>query len=141
MNPNPMMEGAPAGSNARDALNVPSILIMVCGGLGAVSGLLGMVGGGAMRNIPIADPKVAQLMASMQGGAMHYVSSLLGIAVSGFLIFGAMKMRSLESYGLAMGAAIVAMIPCGGCCCIGLPVGIWALITLMKPEIKSQFRG
>jgi hypothetical protein len=141
VNPNPA-GGAPAGSNARDALNVPSILIMVCGGLGLVGGLLGLVSGGATRNLgPLANnPQMQQYMA-MQSGPMHYVTGLLGLAMSGFLIFGALKMRNLESHGLAMGAAIVAMIPCGGCCCIGLPVGIWALITLMKPEIKSQFAG
>ena len=140
MNPNPT-DGAPAGSNAKDALNVPSILIMVCGGLGLVGGLLGLVGGGARSLGPLANnPQMQQYMA-MQAGPMHYVTALLGLALSGFLIFGAMKMRILESHGLAMGAAIVAMIPCGGCCCIGLPVGIWALITLMKPEIKSQFQG
>ena len=141
MNPNPI-GGAPAGSNARDALNVPSILIMVCGGLGIVMGLFGLVSSGANPAMAqmARDPKFAQLMA-LQTGPMHYVTALLGFAVSGFLIFGGMKMRNLQGYGLAMGAAIAAMIPCGGCCCIGLPVGIWALITLMKPEIKSQFQG
>jgi hypothetical protein len=140
VNPNPP-GAAPAGTNAKDALNVPSILIMVCGGLGVLGALMGMVGGGAGSLGPLANnPQFARVMA-MQTGPMHYVTALLGLAISGFLIFGAMKMRNLESHGLAIGAAIVAMIPCGGCCCLGLPVGIWALVTLMKPEIKSQFRG
>ena len=140
MNPNSPGD-APAGTNARDALSVPSILIIVCGGLGLVAGLMGLVGGGAQSFGTFAnDPRFAQFLA-VQSGPRHYVFALLGLAISSFLIFGGMKMRNLQSHGLAMGAAIVAMIPCGGCCCLGLPVGIWALVTLMKPEIKSQFQG
>lgn len=146
MNPNAAPSqfggGAPAGTNAADALNIPSILLMVCGGLGILFGLLGMIGGGGASALgPLAnDPKFAQLMA-MQTGPLHYVTGLLGIGISGLTIFGALKMRGLESYGLAMASAIAALIPCGGCCCIPLPLGIWALVLLIKPEIKSQFRG
>jgi hypothetical protein len=39
-----------------------------------------------------------------------------------------------------LAAAIVALIPCfSPCCLIGLPIGIWALVVLSKPEVKSQF--
>ena len=31
---------------------------------------------------------------------------------------------NLQSKGLAMTAAILSLLPCGGCCCIGLPFGI-----------------
>jgi hypothetical protein len=49
-------------------------------------------------------------------------------------------MRKLDSYGLAMTASIVALIPCiSPCCVVGLPIGIWALVILSKPEVKSAF--
>jgi hypothetical protein len=49
-------------------------------------------------------------------------------------------MQSLRSYGFAFAAAILAMIPClTPCCVLGLPFGIWALVVLNKPEVKSQF--
>lgn len=144
MNPNPAFGGgAPAGSNAKDALNVPSILLLVSGGLGVVMRLAGMVGGGqsnAMMGELARDPKFAQL-AALSSGPANIIGNLLGIALSGFVIFGALKMRNLQGHGLALGAAIVSIIPCSGCCCIGLPVGIWALVMLLKPEIKSQFQG
>ena len=143
MNPNPAFGGAPAGSNARDALNVPAILLLVSGGLGVLLGLAGMVGGGANRALMgqlANDPKFAQL-ASLSSGPANIVSNLVWIALSGFVIFGALKMRNLEGHGLALGAAIVSIIPCSGCCCLGIPVGIWALVLLLKPEIKSQFQG
>ena len=37
--------------------------------------------------------------------------NVLGVALSLIIIYGAVKMRNLENYGLAMTAAVVAMIP------------------------------
>jgi hypothetical protein len=32
------------------------------------------------------------------------------------------------------------MIPCiSPCCLLGLPIGIWALVVLLKPEVKAAF--
>jgi hypothetical protein len=69
----------------------------------------------------------------------------VGFAIAGvlggiFILFGGIKMRRLESYGLCMAASIVAMIPClSACCLVGLPIGIWSLVMLSKPEVKSAF--
>ena len=53
---------------------------------------------------------------------------------------GGLKMKSLESYSLVMTVSVIAMIPCfSPCCLIGLPIGIWALVVLSKPEVKSAF--
>jgi hypothetical protein len=57
------------------------------------------------------------------------------------VFFGGLKMKSLENYKLAMAASIISIIPCFGCYCIGIPVGIWSIITLNKPEVKSAFRS
>ena len=35
--------------------------------------------------------------------------------------------------------AAIRMLPCTCCCIAGLPVGIWALVILLKPEVKSAF--
>jgi hypothetical protein len=62
------------------------------------------------------------------------------VVTSVLILFGGLKMKKLEGYGLVMAASIVAMIPCiSPCCFIGLPIGIWALMVLNKPEVKSAF--
>jgi hypothetical protein len=55
-------------------------------------------------------------------------------------ILGGLKMRSASGKGLAMTGAILAMIPCfTGCCCVGLFVGIWAVVTLGNPDVKAAY--
>jgi hypothetical protein len=77
---------------------------------------------------------------NMFSGTVAVVSSIIGILVSGLLLFGGLKMKSLESYSLVMTVSVIAMIPCfSPCCLIGLPIGIWALVVLSKPEVKSAF--
>ena len=59
--------------------------------------------------------------------ATGWVTNVLVLALSAVVIAGALKMKNLESYSLAMAASIIAMVPCfGPCCCFGLPVGIWS---------------
>lgn len=76
-------------------------------------------------------------------GAM-VMQNAVELAIGGLLnllaVFGGFKMRSLSSYGWSMAGAIVSLIPCAtGCCCTGIPFGIWALVVLSRPEVKAAF--
>ncbi len=64
----------------------------------------------------------------------------LGIFTSLITIFGSIKMMNLSGRGMAMTGSVLSMLPVfSGCCCLGLPFGIWALMTLSKPEVKAAF--
>jgi len=71
---------------------------------------------------------------------------LLGNAISSTLnllvFFGALGMKQLRGYGLAMTASIVVMIPCAtSCFCIaGLPFGIWSIVVLSDSYVKASFQ-
>lgn len=70
------------------------------------------------------------------------VSAVVGLAMAVLILFGALKMKRLESYAMAMTSAIVAMIPCvSPCCLLGLPFGIWALVALSDGSIREAFRS
>ncbi|MCA9119786.1 MAG: hypothetical protein H6822_34740 [Planctomycetaceae bacterium] len=58
----------------------------------------------------------------------------------GIVVFGAMRMKQLKSYPLAIAASILAMLPCSACCILGLPVGIWSLVVLCNRDIRKAFR-
>jgi hypothetical protein len=147
MNPTGQPVGMPAPSaptgSAAEALNVPSILILVMGGLGVLFALYGLVAGGgtipaAVFDNPNITPQMRETIMKFAGAGRF--SNIINLAFDGVMIYGALQMRNLKSFGLAMTSAILVMIPCAGCCCVlGLPVGIWALITLNKPEVKSAF--
>ncbi len=64
---------------------------------------------------------------------------LLHVPVALLQILGGIKMRRLESHGLATLASIVAMMPCQFGFLVGLPVGIWSLIVLSRSEVKAAF--
>ena len=64
---------------------------------------------------------------------------IVGLIIFLLIIFGAMRMKNLRSFGLAIGVSILAMLPCQCCCLLGLPFGIWALVVLNKPEVKAHF--
>ena len=76
-------------------------------------------------------------MADLFSGTVAMIG-IIGILLSG-LILGGLKMKNLESYGLAMTVSIIAMIPCfSPCCLLDLPIGIWAPVVLSKPEVEER---
>jgi hypothetical protein len=65
----------------------------------------------------------------------------LGIGIGVVRLIGSLKMMKLQSYNFAMATAILTLLPCGTCCClINIGAGIWALVVLSKPEVKSAFQ-
>lgn len=60
------------------------------------------------------------------------------LVVSGFIIYAALKMKALEAWGVALAGSILAIVISPGNW-IGLPIGIWALVTLTRPHVKSAF--
>ncbi len=73
-------------------------------------------------------------------GTMGIILNLVGVAIGVVILLGALKMKKLESHGFAMAASILALVPCvSPCCLVGLPIGIWSLVVLAKPEVKAAF--
>jgi serine/threonine protein kinase len=58
------------------------------------------------------------------------------------MIIGAVKLMRLTSYRWAKAASIVALspIPTGPLWLVSLPLGVWCLVVLSKPEVKKAFR-
>jgi hypothetical protein len=129
---------------AEQAVNGPAIALIVTAGLGIALGLLGLVltlaKMDAAPDMPGMDPEFVRYFRIFAYGPVGISIKIVGIAVSVLILVGALRMQKLTNYGFAMTAAIIAMIPCfSPCCLLGLPFGIWALVVLSKPEVKSQF--
>ncbi|OJH37781.1 hypothetical protein [Cystobacter ferrugineus] len=143
----PGSPGPGSRAAALEQVNVPAILLMVTAGLGVLVSLIGLAQAvmGLNRVPPelLDDPNIAQyrsLIQAVQG--FGGFSNVIVLLLSGLTFYGALKMKNLENFGLAMAASIIAILPCfGPCCCLGIPVGIWSLVVINKPEVKAAFRG
>ncbi len=130
----------PAGDPSQE-VSGPAIGLLITaifGGFFAFLGLLGQLLGFSLGTMMAesAEEHVARWLS----GGIGITSSALGLLVAGFLVYASLEMKKLSQYGLAVAASVVAMVPClSPCCIIGLPVGIWSLVTLTKPHIKEAF--
>ena len=143
----PPMGGAPmGGAPAAQQVQGPAMGLLITGIIGIVLGAIGLlmnvlgVGMSGMESLG-GGGATDQYMQYMSGG-LGIVSAIIGLGISGFIIWASMQMKQLRNWNMSVAASIVAMIPCiGPCCLIGIPIGIWSLMTLMKPEVKSSFHG
>jgi hypothetical protein len=120
----------------------PAIGLLVTGIIGAFFAVLtlfaSIVG---MSFAPFIRDEMPERFTEFWEGSVGAASSIVEIAVAALIIFAALKMRELRQWELSIAASIVAMIPCISPCCIfGLPIGIWALVVLLRPEVKQAFR-
>jgi hypothetical protein len=143
----PPMGGAPMGGPpAAQAVQGPAMGLMITGVIGLLLGLLGLLmnvlGLGMSGMESMGGGGAADQYMSYMSGGMGVVSAIIGLGISGFIVWASMQMKQLRNWNMSVAASIVAMLPCiGPCCLIGIPVGIWSLMTLMKPEVKSAFVG
>lgn len=140
--PAPMPAFQAAGPSATDQVNGPAIGLIVTAGLNILLSLIRIVGAivgfgaSAMQHTGNAD--FDKLIA--MGGAIGAGFGVVGVICAVVILLGGLKMKKLESRGLCLTAAILALIPCTSpCCLVGIPIGIWALVVLSKPEVKSAF--
>jgi hypothetical protein len=89
-----------------------------------------------------ADQKTAGEM-KMQAMLINWPLTLFAFLASVLPIAGGIRMLSLKSYALGMIGAICAAIPCmsiTACCGLGEGIGIWAIVVLLNPDVKSAFQ-
>ena len=70
------------------------------------------------------------------------VAGVLTLLVAPFVLYAGVQMLRGKGYSMARTASILALLPLTSCCCVlGVPVGIWALVVLKKPEVRAYFEG
>jgi hypothetical protein len=145
--PAPIPERLPNSFGASRApaemVSGPAVGLIVTASLGAVANVLALtvnllgVGLGAAAS---HGNSREDAIASLFSGTIGVISAIFALIMAAVILMGALKMRKLESYGFSMAATIIAMVPCfSPCCLVGLPIGIWALTVLVKPEVKAAF--
>jgi len=130
-----------------EKMKVPAIGIITTGALGALLSLAGVIttlsGSNKVAELPPGlPPEAAGLLKSYLSAIepFNLPLNLLALILSSLTLVAGIKMLQRRSYGLVMAGVIIGMIPClSGCCCTGLPFGIWALIVLSNEEVRKSF--
>jgi hypothetical protein len=132
---------------AKEKVKIPAFALMGVAALGILWQLFWMVvnilGAGASIMGGMASDMPSEMgggMASMMSGGIGILFGVIAIACGVVVLLAAMKMKNLQSWVFSVIGAVLAAIPCfSPCCCLGLPVGIWALIVLMNKDVKAAF--
>lgn len=133
----------PQGNNKPSGLVMaPAITMIVIASLAIILNLIGCVAALVIEPQPI-DPSAPEFFQEMQrnqtGPVAAAIQGLLALA-SVFSLIAAIQMLRFKSWGIALAGTIVLMLNCGnGCCLLGMPVGIWAIIVLSQPNVKKWF--
>ncbi len=120
----------------------PAICLLVVGALGLLGSIFNVVVAIVME-APAVDPNAPPFMQGLQQGGY---SVFAAIVHSGFvllnllIIFGGIQMLRLKNRTLGIAASVLAMMNFGTCCCLlGLPVGIWSLVILLREDVSKAF--
>jgi predicted Zn finger-like uncharacterized protein len=137
---------------AEDQVQQPATMLQVVGWWGVFIGSLNLLFAVAVPIIAVNLPPPPANAPGGPGGGMnpqqdmiisagfYVVQGVYILGLSFVILTGAARMKRLESRGLAMTAAILAMIPCfSPCCLLGLPFGVIAIQTMNKPVVREQF--
>jgi hypothetical protein len=135
----PTMMSAVPSEAALQQVSGPATGLIVVGILYFVAAILSLILHLVGASILAANQMSNPAIASMFSGPIGIISNILVLALGGVILYGGIGMKKLENHGLAMAAGIIAMLPCSACCVIGLPIGIWAVVVLSKPEVKGAF--
>ena len=128
-----------ASSTVSAKLLVPAILLTIIAALGALNSVYVMVTPERPVEKLFDDPGMqaaaerGRIVGRMAGSPIVLIINLIMLA-------GGVAMLRQQHRGVAITAAILAMLPCSIITCLGFPVGIWSVVVLNQSDVKSVFR-
>jgi hypothetical protein len=136
----------PAGSltrdEARSRLIVPGIALACISGLLIAVFLLDLVL--FASGMPLTTGTSTGVPPEMAEWVRPFTIAvcIFAAVANAFNVFAAIQMVRVRSWGLALAGCIVAAIPLtsSACCILTLPFSIWAIVVLVKPEIRAAFK-
>lgn len=69
------------------------------------------------------------------------IGVVINLILNTLVLIGGFRMKALKGYGLALTGSICALVPLTSCCCIAMPVGLWAVIVLSNEQVKAGFKA
>jgi len=123
-------------------VRAPAIVLLVVSMLGLAASTFNVIF--AFQD-PMIDPNAPPVVQELQKGAVGPQAAIvqgLFVLLNLFIIAGCVQMMRLQTWGLALAACIAAMVNVGTFCCVlGLPIGIWGIVILVREDVKMAFRS
>ena len=134
---------------AKQIVAGPASWLRVIGVLGLVAGAAGVALALVLVAMIADNPVQARKNLGVQNEEELIVNtvvigicSTLGVAFGSLITYGAIKMGRLESHGWSVAASVLAissLLYCTCCLFTGVPLGIWALVSLNNPDVRAGF--
>lgn len=129
----------------------PGILLALVGALVMLSNLFGLAWLGWFVVLPVATDlaasgDVALELPRLVSQAPFLASSALALGGGLLMLIGGVRLSSARSPAIIYLGATAAMLPCSSgfapvlpipCCCIGFPLGAWAVLVLQDPAVRA----
>lgn len=127
---------SPGQAERANPLLIPAVCLLVLSG--AFFLLL-------VLSLPVQVIRLSNIDTSTPEGAGELAGGIAALvawmAVTLAIIIGSIGMLRFRGYSGALTAAILAIIPiCSPCLVLGIPFGIWAVVVLLRPEVRGRFR-
>lgn len=148
---------------ARRKVTLPAVFILLNGLLGLLLwvGLCGLTISNPLWQVDLArqfvagqppgqqkqemEDKLQELEDQIKADQDRQVRTVLGQGV--FLILtnliavvGAIRMWGVRNHVLSIIGSVASLVPfLTGCCCTGIPFGLWGLIVLLNSDVKAGF--
>ena len=136
--PSYQQQQTPLPVHGSNPLMVPAIILLVLSLLWLLYSIVN-IGFATMIGPPAPPPDAPVGFEAGQKVGFYGMLILMPIT-SLVVVAGSIQMIRLKMYPLAMTAAVVSMIPfCSSCLVVGIPFGIWALVLLLREDVKSRF--
>ena len=124
----------------------PGIVMMIL----AVLGILGGIGNLLLQGVSAVTSIMALVdsgagadawMAWFMNAGLGLVVSFISLFVWAFIGYAGNCMRTARNLGVVYAGSVLACIPCcvSLCCCLGLPVAIWTIVTLQDEQVQAAF--
>ncbi|MBY0527024.1 MAG: DUF4339 domain-containing protein [Gemmataceae bacterium] len=124
----------PQRNHARKKITAPAISMLIIAALGVLYNGFGTVG---ILSTAVKTENTSSDSSAMVVVVLFYLSGLVADMVG---ILGAIRILQLRNYPLAVAGSIAVMYGACVCLCSGIPIGIWSLVMLNKPEVQSSFQ-
>lgn len=130
------------GSKAPGMVAGPAIALMILAGVSIMLLILRLVGQLLFAEFfnqftDQENPELTRIVTRF--GILIWLTAIF---INVIVFFGALRMKALQNWSLALIATILVMLPCNcPCCLLGVPIGVWSLIVLLNGEVKAAFRS